>query len=83
MHVTTSDLTIGPEHYWWPLIHFIASSTSPHMWLADGDSLMYYIVSMSRLIACMFYLFFSMYGNIGLFRNGFFREGFFGNFCTI
>ncbi len=30
---------------------FIASSTSPHMWLADGDSLMCYIVRMSRLIA--------------------------------
>ncbi len=28
-----------------------ASSTSPHMWLADGDSLMCYIVRMSRLIA--------------------------------
>ena len=29
----------------------VASSTSPHMWLVDGDSLMCYIVSMSRLIA--------------------------------
>ena len=28
-----------------------ASSTSPHIWLADGDSLMCYIVRMSRLIA--------------------------------
>ena len=27
------------------------SSTSPHMWLADGDSLMCCIVRMSRLIA--------------------------------
>ncbi len=33
----------------------IASSTSPHMWLADGDSLMCYkIVKMLRLIAQMF-----------------------------
>ncbi len=28
-----------------------ASSTIPHMWLADGDSLMCYIVRMSRMIA--------------------------------
>ncbi len=28
-----------------------ASGTSSHMWLADGDSLMCYIVRMSRLIA--------------------------------
>ena len=29
----------------------IASSASPHMWLADGDSLMCYTVRMSKLIA--------------------------------
>ena len=31
-----------------------ASSTSPHMWLADGDPLMRYIARMLRLIAWMF-----------------------------
>ncbi len=36
------------------VLRSIASSTSPHMWLADGDFLMCHIVRMSRLIAWIF-----------------------------
>ncbi len=42
-------------------VYSFASCPSPHMWLADGDSLMCYIVRMLRLIAQMFYLF-SLWG---------------------
>ncbi len=47
-----SDLENGTEKWtppnWIIVLFFITSSTSPHMWLADGDSLMCYIVMMSR-----------------------------------
>ncbi len=55
--LTLDDLLGGTEvkYIFWggaqQLIKVCALSTSPHMWLADGDSLMCYIVRMLRLIA--------------------------------